>query len=843
MKIIILSLILIINSSLAFSQSIDNLVFETNADLSIKESKSEEPNSQDLVNVNIEQTLNSIKVNFNWLEDVGCVIYEKNDKLWIIFDKYKLLNINEFSDSHLIDIMNFSDKLTIVSIDNKKYKNKFKNIFASKFGYQWVIEINNRDDKRNKFTESAFLDKSTNIIVNIFTKESLSEPIKFFDSLNKENIIVVSSKSTANGIFNKKIYIDFEILNSFQGIAILPINDHVNFNIDEQQVKISAKLGSLSISDELIAKIDSDSKTMKQPLSSLLNLKKFETSGVNFIENIRTIQRDIVLAEDINNSKNLYLNLALSYLANGYYLESSLIIKLIEINDVSLSNSPTIKLIKAIIHFKGENFIEADKILNSIDITDILATNRKEIHFLKGLINNIINKKSDDAVKIDLSSYIINDQNNFLNNYTEPLKLDFSIAILKQLIQKDQTDKAKKLWDKINSFKIDKHNQNKLNLIKYTFDIRQNNDEEAIDELNKCIDDWHDDFNYVQCTFNLLKYKFDNNQLNVEEYTKSLANLSLIWKGDEYEIKILKELGDIFFENKNYTNALKWWRKITIYYPFSLDSIAISKKLNTTFIDFFTNDLDQNVSHLEAVSLFYEFDSLLPIGRIGDQIVLRLVDHLIALDLLDRATNLLKHQITYRLWGQQRERLVNKLAEIYILDKHPELAIDTIQLSNSLDVLPQDVSLERKYLLSVAYLKNDQIQDAVNLLQSDQTIESDDINSQLFWNLKNWNKYNYYAEPFIYSIRNNNSELNYNDSLKILRLSISYLINNQKQLFYDLQKDFYNRISNNGINLDLFNVLNQISKTESINSVMSLNQLVKFEDNINNFLNKLKSSN
>jgi hypothetical protein len=72
--------------------------------------------------------------------------------------------------------------------------------------------------------------------------------------------------------------------------------------------------------------------------------------------------------------------------------------------------------------------------------------------------------------------------------------------------------------------------------------------------------------------------------------------------------------------------------------------------------------------------LFYDFRELTPIGRRGDEMIRRLVDRLVSVDLLQQASELLQHQVDNRLQGAARAHVATRLAVIYLMDHKPERA-------------------------------------------------------------------------------------------------------------------------------------------------------------------------
>ena len=70
---------------------------------------------------------------------------------------------------------------------------------------------------------------------------------------------------------------------------------------------------------------------------------------------------------------------------------------------------------------------------------------------------------------------------------------------------------------------------------------------------------------------------------------------------------------------------------------------------------------------IDALSLFYDFRELTPVGRRGDEMIRKLADRLVSVDLLDQAAELLQHQVDNRLQGAARAQVAVRLAVIYLM--------------------------------------------------------------------------------------------------------------------------------------------------------------------------------
>ena len=115
----------------------------------------------------------------------------------------------------------------------------------------------------------------------------------------------------------------------------------------------------------------------------------------------------------------------------------------------------------------------------------------------------------------------------------------------------------------------------------------------------------------------------------------------------------------------------------------------IQDEAAVTFDSLFLGGKGDALPPIEALSLFYDFRELTPIGRRGDEMIRRLADRLVSVDLLDQAAELLQHQVDHRLQGAARAQVATRLAVIYLMNRKPDRALAVLQLD------PQRRTLQR----------------------------------------------------------------------------------------------------------------------------------------------------
>ena len=82
---------------------------------------------------------------------------------------------------------------------------------------------------------------------------------------------------------------------------------------------------------------------------------------------------------------------------------------------------------------------------------------------------------------------------------------------------------------------------------------------------------------------------------------------------------------------------------------------------------FLDGDADQ-MEPVRALALYYDFRELTPVGKEGDEMIRLLADRLVAVDLLDRAAQLLEHQVKFRLRREKKAQIGVRLAAIHLTD-------------------------------------------------------------------------------------------------------------------------------------------------------------------------------
>ncbi len=168
-------------------------------------------------------------------------------------------------------------------------------------------------------------------------------------------------------------------------------------------------------------------------------------------------------------------------------------------------------------------------------------------------------------------------------------------------------------------------------------------------------------------------------QMSQQETVAALETLTTVWRGDETEAEGLRVLAHLYTKEARYREAFHVMRVALLAHPNSDLTRKIQDEAASTFESLFLSHKGDTLPPVEALGLFYDYRELTPIGRRGDEMIRRLADRLVAVDLLDQAAKLLQHQVDHRLQGAARAQVATRLAIIYLMDHKPDRALATLQ--------------------------------------------------------------------------------------------------------------------------------------------------------------------
>lgn len=222
-----------------------------------------------------------------------------------------------------------------------------------------------------------------------------------------------------------------------------------------------------------------------------------------------------------------------------------------------------------------------------------------------------------------------------------------------------------------------------------------------------------------------------------EDATLALESLTVGWRGDETEAEALQLLGRLYAEENRYRDAFQVMRTALVVYPNSEMTRRIQDEAAIAFESLFLGGKGDAMPPIDALSLFYDFRDLTPVGRRGDEMIRKLTDRLVSVDLLDQAAELLQHQVDNRLQGAARSQVAVRLAVIYLVARKPDRAIQVLRASRSSD-LPNELRNQRLLIEARAQSDIGRAELALEVIANLQGFEVERLRADILWKARRW---------------------------------------------------------------------------------------------------------
>lgn len=228
-----------------------------------------------------------------------------------------------------------------------------------------------------------------------------------------------------------------------------------------------------------------------------------------------------------------------------------------------------------------------------------------------------------------------------------------------------------------------------------------------------------------------------DNRLSPEEAVKRLRSLAFSWRGDQIELRTLRALAALEAQTGHWRDAFTAMRSANLVGPNSDEARLTQVDMGREFAGLYLDGKADQLDPIEALSLYYDFRELTPPGRLGDEIVRRLADRLVGVDLLDQATELLAYQVDNRLRGAARAQIAADLAAVQLMNRKPDEALKVLNRTDQ-SGLAAGVERQRRLVRARALADTGAPDQALALLDSVEGDEAPRLAADIQWRARRW---------------------------------------------------------------------------------------------------------
>ena len=659
---------------------------------------------------------------FDWPLEVGAAMFRRGSYIWIVFDRRGPLDLESLlaMGQPFIEELNQIPDPSVTILRLKSSEDLYPS--AQRNGYNWIVTFYPKPiGPRIEAPLDLNVEATTGPNLRFMTDRG-GLIVTVPDPNIGDELLVATYKEPGVGVTEARLFPEFELLASNQGVVINRLGDDVDFTQEFFGFQVYSPEG-LNISpitnEELTPNVNRDSKQ----LFDFINWARIGTDP--YFAVVTDIMASL-LETPPENRDLLRLDLARFYLARGFGYEALGVLKLMEMKGNGIERNAEFRSLMGVAQYLSNNIKEAENALN-----DPRLDSFTEAALWRGFILAQQGKWWLAASQFEISDGI-------LDSYPPDLQVKLALVRLETAVITRDTRVADEMLKLLESALeiLSRSQQADLAYHKATLASMQG-DNNAAEKIWTGLVQSGDLKNAARAEFALVNALYESDGLTIDSAIDRLEKLRFQWRGDRFELEVLRRLASFYNLQNDYFNSLNIMRLAVRYFPNDPISEAIAQEMTDIFRDLFLENGADRLQPLRALAIYDEFRELTPLGFEGDRMIENLSSRLVDVDLLDRAADLLDHQVNFRLQGAEKARIGAKLALIKLLDKDPEAAIDAIRVTE-FPRLENELDKDRRLILAKANFELGRASVALKMLVGDISNEADMLRRDIFWREKNW---------------------------------------------------------------------------------------------------------
>ncbi|MFH6784823.1 MULTISPECIES: hypothetical protein [Methylobacterium] len=536
-----------------------------------------------------------------------------------------------------------------------------------------------------------------------------------------ERIAVVTARGPRiAGVPKRGRFVEFELLPSRQGVAVLAAADDIAVRPGLNEVTIT-RPGGLSVSPAVAEVSEAGAQSASTLMVQPERWREDQRGDVR--ARIRAAEAAAAGAERPARSA-ARIDLARVFLANGLSAEAAGVLAFATREDAALAAERPVRLLSAIAALGLGQEARAAGLLPA----DSKQAQDPELRLWRGLVD-ARGRRSAAALAAFKSGLPV------IEAYPDDLQLTFYLAAAEAALDAKDPAFAQRAITAVTPLVEGALPRDRLAFLRARFSEAIGQDGEARRAYQQIAETAAPPV-AVQAILRLVDLGRASGTMTPEAAVDRLERLTLMWHGDA-EAGAFARLGQLYAGAGRWREAFATARKANRLYPDHPATRGLHDDMVALFSGLFLSDRGDSLGRIEALALFYDFKEFTPVGRQGDEIVRRLADRLVALDLLDAAGDLLQHQVDNRLTGAARASVAARLATVRLMEGEPLKALKVLQ-NTRLPELPGQIRDARLLLEARALSDLSRTDLALELLDGNASLEAAHLRGDILWGARRW---------------------------------------------------------------------------------------------------------
>jgi tetratricopeptide (TPR) repeat protein len=721
------------------------------------------------VPVNVQQAGDALRLTFAFAAPTPAAVFRRADTLWLVFDSKSMIDtgaLNAQAQVKRASLQRGSDGESILRIK----LDRPRLVSAVADGATWTVTVADtmvRPPQPLTMLRSAAAQNRGNIAISFEAPHAAHE---LRDPEIGDRLVVITAPAPSRGFLKDQHFVELRTLASSQGVVIQPVADDVTVKLSTDKILVS-RPGGLFLSATVLG---------KQGVVSNLQGVSFDPQLWGFDRSAAFLPRQTELlnaaaAAEPAKRKEARFNLARFYLAQGMATEAKAVLD-VALSDGSGSDDVTGSILHAVSEILIDRPGEAIK-----DLSSPRVGNQQDAGLWRGVAfarEGKWKEAREHFKDFDLALA------------TLPLELQ-RLAMkeaLRAAIEVQDYSGATRLLNEFDTIGMPPDLKPSIDVLRGRLAEGIGRKDDALKEYRAAVAS-ADRRAAAQGRLREIELQASSGDMARKDVIAALEMLTTAWRGDETETEGLRLLAHLYTLEGRYRDAFHVMKTALLAHPNSDITRKIQDEAAVTFDTLFLQGKGDSMPPVEALGLFYDYRELTPIGRRGDEMIRKLADRLVSVDLLDQAAELLQHQVDHRLQGAARAQVAGRLATIYLMNRKPERALAALQRTRSSD-LSNEWRDHRLLLEARALSELGRHELAIELIANMSTHEATRLRADILWAGKHWRKAAEQIELLYGDRWKQFSPLDETERSDILRAAIGYALAGESISMMRLRKKY-----------------------------------------------------
>lgn len=665
-----------------------------------------------------------LKLTFPFDTPTAAAVFRRADYLWLVFDSSRALDLSEVTRQRE---QFFSDPQVIAGDETQLVRFRLEGNTVSSAAADvdaWVLTLGRvavtptspislrrglRSDGRAKVTVQF---------------KNASKVHQLRDPEVGDKLYVVTGFGPQQGMIKGQDFVEFSVLKSAHGLSVRALSDDVRVRLRPDGVLIT-RAGGLTLSSSRMSGLDEVQSSISDSARlGFVDYERWAAGGpAEFSEQANLLERAIAELEPTQ-TLGPRLELTRLYLANDLGAEAMGQLDLITESDPELRAEPSFAAMRGVANVLMHRPEAARQDLASFGLRD-----DPHASLWRGLTAVQERKWSEALQHFRKGEFAISE-------YPADKQVRFRIGALRAAVEANDFASADLHHRLLPKIELSRAATGEVKVLHARLLNGLGRSIEALDVLKEVLD-LGDRKAEAEALFHYALLGRELDQIDRRELREKLETLAVIWRGDDLELKTLRLLASFYIKDDEYRNALQVMKVAVTSYPRAKLSTEIHEDMTSLFEELYLSGKADSLTPVEALALYYEYRELTPVGRRGDEMIRKLADRLISVDLLDQAVEILEHQVDKRLIGAARAQVAAKLAMVHLMNRKPEQALQTIRRTRQA-ILPQRIQEQRRLIEARALSELGRTDSAVGLLARMETADAVRLKAEAYWIGERW---------------------------------------------------------------------------------------------------------